>query len=135
LGLLARREHSRRELDYKLRARGFETQAVAAVLAQLEAENLVSDGRFAESYTRHRIASGYGPIRIRKELRERGVSDALISESVDAGDDVWMARLAEAQAKRFGSGSGIDRRERARQARFLEYRGFTADQIRRALDL
>jgi len=132
LDLLARREHSRLELERKLRTREHHEAVIAAVLDQLEADSLLSDRRFAESFVRARIARGQGPNRIRMELIERGVAecDQALSE---AGCD-W-SRLARAtRGRRFGAEIPADWADRAKQARFLEYRGFTADQIHNALE-
>ncbi|HKK05776.1 MAG TPA: regulatory protein RecX [Gammaproteobacteria bacterium] len=130
---LARREHSTRELEHKLGARGFEPAAVAGALEGLAAEGLLSDERFAEAFVASRIEKGSGPRRIQAELRERGLTDELIARYVDFSDRHWRERAARARRKRFGAAPPGDLHERARQARFLQYRGFTADQARAAL--
>jgi SOS response regulatory protein OraA/RecX len=75
--LLARREHARTELGRKLSQRGFSESLVGEVLDALEAENLLSDRRFTESFVEQRMARGQGPLKIRHELRERGISAEL----------------------------------------------------------
>ena len=92
-----------------------------------------SDARYAEQYVAQRAARGYGPARIRAELRERGIEDAVIADWLDERDPVWKERLAEVARKRFGAAGPADLRDRARRARFLEYRGFGAELIRRVL--
>jgi regulatory protein len=134
LELLARREHSRRELERKLAARGFAPEVVAAVLADLEESGALKDARFAESFVRARAARGQGPERIRAELRERGVADARAEEALAAADVDWLATARAVRAKRFGAEPPRDYAERARQARFLQYRGFDGAQIRAALE-
>jgi regulatory protein len=131
--LLAGREHARSELRRKLLARGQEADVVDAVLDDLTRRGLQSDARFAEQYVAARAARGYGPVKIRAELRERGLDDALIEEHLDERDAVWRQRLEAAARKRFGAGAPADYADRARRARFLEYRGFGADLIRRTL--
>jgi len=131
--LLARREHSRRELAAKLRSRGAEGEAIDEVLEALAREGLQSDARFAESYTHSRRERGYGPLRIRGELNERGVDDALIEEALAAFDD-WERLGEEVRLRKFGRRPPRDWPERAKQMRFLQYRGFAAEQIRAALD-
>ncbi|NIR61030.1 MAG: regulatory protein RecX [Gammaproteobacteria bacterium] len=133
LDLLARREHSRAELARKLESKGFDAVAVAAALDDLAARDLVSDRRFTESYVRARAERGFGPMRVRAELRERGIDDALAAEYVDERAAQWAERLEAARRKRFGPDAPGDARERARQSRFLEQRGFTSEQIRRSL--
>jgi len=131
--LLATREHSRAELRRKLLARGGDSDAVEGVLDGLARRRLQSDERYAEQYAEQRAARGYGPLRIRAELRERGIDAVVIDEWLDERDPVWRERLAEVARKRFGATGPADFRERGRRARFLEYRGFGADLIRRVL--
>jgi regulatory protein len=91
--------------------------------------------RFTESFIRSRLARGQGPVRIRAELAERGVADEQVAELLRATDVDWLAKARAVRSKRFGASPPRDYRERARQARFLQYRGFTADQARAALEL
>jgi regulatory protein len=133
LDLLARREHSRRELERKLAARGFAADLIGSTLDELEASGSLATARFAESFVRSRAARGKGPVKIRAELAERGVAGddagALRDPEVD-----WVAAARAARAKRFGSDPPHDYQERARQARFLQQRGFNSAQISAALD-
>jgi len=132
LDLLARREHSRRELARKLATRGIQDRAVVdEVLAALEAEGLLSDVRFVEQFIWSRVQRGAGPLKIHAELRERGVDERLIEDSIEALADDWPALLREVREKRFGRAVPDDLRERSRQMRFLQQRGFTAEQIGR----
>ena len=99
-------------------------------MAELKQEGSQSDTRFTDSYIYHRIQRGYGPLRIMQELRERGIEDGIISGALDESGEDWISRLIDVHAKKFGSSIPADYKERARQSRFLQYRGFTADQIR-----
>lgn len=130
--LLARREHSARELGRKLRERGFARDAVEEVIEGLVGERLVDDRRFAEAMTASRAGRGQGPVRIRAVLQEHGLDEGLVQQALDESDTDWPALAAAVRKKRFGR-LPADYRERARQARFLQYRGFTADQIQHAL--
>lgn len=123
--LLARREHSRRELRIKLEARGFDPTAILPALDELERQGLLSEARFVESYVRSRCEKGFGPLRIAAELRERGVSDTLIDRHLDPGDPRWLSRARAAHARRYPGGATGDRKERARRVRFLAGRGFS----------
>lgn len=131
---MAKREHSKTELQRKLDARGYEAQAVRTVLDQLEAEQLQSDERFIEAFVHHRTDKGYGPCRIAQELRQRGISDNLLATYIDLNELAWHERAAVVRQKRFGSELPSDYRERARQSRFLQYRGFTSEQIRHVMN-
>jgi regulatory protein len=132
MDLLARREHSRLELERKLAARSFDEALVADVLDELEHDGLLSAERFAQSFVEARYARGQGPRRIGRELAERGV-DAPPGLIDDARFD-WDALARATRARRFGAEAPASFEDKARQARFLEYRGFSHDQIRRALE-
>lgn len=141
LDLLARREHAVAELRRKLqthvdgraRPQALDAGAIDEVLAVLQADGLLSDERFTEAFVRYRNNNGYGPQRIQAELRERGVSEKIAAIYLDFSDPQWLERAASARSKRFGEDKPKDFKQRARQARFLQYRGFTADQVRWAL--
>jgi len=135
LELLARREHSRRELTRKLVARGYPDDMIASALDALERSGALAETRFTESFVRARVAKGQGPARIRVELAQRGVADENIEGALrEAGVD-WLETIRAVRRKRFGLDVPRDYRERARQARFLEYRGFGSAEIRAALEL
>jgi len=133
LDLLARREHSRRELERKLGARGFPDDAIAATLDALEESGALAAARFTESFIRARVAKGQGPARIRAELAARGIDREQAAELLRAAGIDWAALAASVRDERFGAERPSDFKERARQARFLEYRGFDRGQIGRAL--
>lgn len=133
--LLTNREHSRLELARKLAARGYPDDAIDAALDGLAADGLLSEARLIEGYVAERLAKGFGPLRIAAELRDKGLSAAAIAPHVDLDDARCLTLMAAARAKRFGPQPPIDRRELAKQARFLEYRGFPAHLIGRLLDL
>jgi regulatory protein len=134
LELLARREHSRRELTRKLAARGFPDDVIGAALEELERSGALADARFTDSFVRSRIAKGQGPQRIRAELAQRGIADSEADDGLQAADVDWLAKIRAVRAKRFGAHLPRDFAERARQARFLQYRGFDSAQIRAALE-
>jgi regulatory protein len=135
LDLLARREHSRRELTRKLGARGYPDDMIASALDGLERSGALAEARFTESFVRARVAKGQGPARIRAELAQRGVADDNVEGALrEAGVD-WLATIRTVRRKRFGPELPRDFCERARQARFLEYRGFGSAEIRAALEL
>jgi regulatory protein len=134
LELLARREHSRRELTRKLAARGFPDDVLSPVLDELERSGALADARFTDSFVRSRISKGQGPQRIRAELAQRGIADQEADDVLRGADVDWLATIRAVRAKRFGPELPRDYAERARQARFLQYRGFDSAQIRAALE-
>lgn len=133
MDLLARREHSRQELQQKLASRGFDAVLVDEVIGQLTNENLQSDDRYTETYVNERRNKGFGPLRIRQVLRSRGIDDPLIDQYLDPNDSEWTRLAAEVQQQRFGVIESGDQRTYAKAVRFLQQRGFTGEQIRRAL--
>lgn len=134
MALLARREHSRWELARKLRARGYAMAEIDTTLEILATSGMLSNQRFAEAYIRMRIQRGYGAVRIRLELEQRGVDTELIMRSLDSYMDAfWLEQLVIVRQKRFGKILPIEQNERVKQLRFLQYRGFTMDQIYQVL--
>jgi regulatory protein len=129
LNALARREFSRFELERKLSGKGYNGTSVAQLLDQLESEGLLSDSRFAESFVCSRRQRGFGPLRIKMELRERGVDDALIRTNLDDPAIEWLGLARQAFQKRFGREKIRDTREYARRVRFLQGRGFSKPTI------
>lgn len=137
LSLLARREHSRRELAQKLERKGQAREAVVEALDQLLAEGYQSDERFGEMLVRSRISQCYGPVRIRAELRSHGLDDRLVEALLaDAGQQTDWSKLAEAALHhRYGDAVSDDFVECSKHAGFLQRRGFPADIARRASSL
>lgn len=131
--LLAAREHTRAELSRKLTTRGHAPEIVAEVLGDLAGRGLQSDERFTEQYVELRTRKGYGPLRILAELAEKGIAEELARDWLDPRDPAWRDQLREVARAKFGAGPPADRKDMARRARFLEYRGFPQDHIRRLL--
>ena len=134
MDLLARREHSAQELRLKLLARDYEPDEIDVAIERLVDEGLISDARFAEAFTASRVRKGQGPIRIRGELEQRGVADHLIDAGLEAAEVDWLTAAREVRVRKYGAERPTEYKERARQSRFLQYRGFTGEQIARAFD-
>lgn len=132
LKLLARREHSARELERKLKARGIGAEEAAAAVAHATAQGWQADSRFAEMLVRSRVAGGYGPVRIEAELEVAGVPAEQVRAALEAAEVDWRALAVEVHAKRFGAPPASPA-ERAKQYRYLQGRGFDAGQIGAAL--
>ncbi len=129
--LLARREHTRVELARKLAGLGT-PEEIEAVLADMEASQLQSDNRTAESYLRSN-ASRLGTSRLRHTLKTRGVAPEMIEQQLtqaELPDEIERARAA--WSRKF-SAAPADVKEWARQARFLQSRGFAGDIVRKLL--
>lgn len=131
--LLARREHGTDELRRKLRSKGYEAAAVDRVVEKLGTKRLVSDDRFVSTFVHHHAKRGQGPVRIRAELRQQGIANETLETALNGAEIDWNELAGDVRRRKFGSGRPRSVAERAKQARFLQYRGFTADQIRAAL--
>ncbi|QJD60669.1 regulatory protein RecX [Pseudomonas sp. gcc21] len=129
LDLLARREHTRLELQRKLRQREAPADLLEVELDRLEDDGLLSDERFCEAYVHARSQRGYGPQRLRQEMRERGVAEHLIDSILRDEVYDWSALARETFHKRFPEGEARDARERAKQLRFMQYRGFAGYEV------
>jgi regulatory protein len=117
----------------KLNKRQADPDLLEQVLDQLQQANLQSDERFTESFIESRINKGQGPLRIRQELRERGIGAGLIDHYLDIYNGEWCDLLKQVHDAKFGPGQVRESRELAKRVRFLEYRGFPSELIRELL--
>ena len=126
LAALARREYSRAELAAKLD--GCPADDIAAVLDTLAARGWQSDARFAASYLRgHR---GYGRLKMRHELEQRGIRGELLRDTLDSAD--WVAAARDVYQKKY-SAPATTPQERAKRQRFMAQRGFNYEEIQQAM--
>ncbi len=126
--LLARRDFASAELRAKLRSQGFDEGVAGEVIAELAARGVLDDRRFAENYVNWHAGRGQGPIRIAADLRRHGLSEGLIDAALASGPD-WHALARRARSAKFGRQPPATWADKARQARFLQYRGFSSDHI------
>lgn len=129
IALLARRDLTSGELRKKLDSQGYDAAVIAAVVAELAAERFLDDARSAENYVMYHSGRGHGPLRIAADLRTLGVPDPLIETALASVPD-WRALARQARIRKFGAELPEELSERTRQARFLQYRGFSSDDIR-----
>ena len=102
LDLLARREHSRLELERKLLQRSFVPEIVEEVLDRLQTDGLLDEGRFLDSFIRTRIGKGQGPARIQAELGQRGIDRSRVQAWLREAEFNWPSLAAGVREKRFG---------------------------------
>jgi regulatory protein len=112
--------------------RGFEPDAVRAALASLIDQRYVDDARYAERFVVLRAQRGHGPLRIRRDLADLGLPASLVDTQLQSHGQ-WPQLARAVLRKRFGAGAAGSWRDKARRARFLQYRGFGSDDIRSAL--
>ena len=132
MDFLARREYGEHELVRKLADKGYKRSVVEDEIARLGEEGLQSDTRFAEAFVQSRINQGKGPVRIRADLAGRGIRDGVIEGAIEAAGCDWYELAEHERVKKFGSEVPNDFKEKARQMRFLQYRGFEQDHIQSA---
>jgi regulatory protein len=124
LGLLVRREQSRRGLERKLAARGIEPDVAEAAVARLAGQGYQDDVRFAASFARDRASAGYGPVRIRQELAGHGLDAEACDAALQACEADWAGRASELVARRFTALALADPARRRKAVEFLLRRGF-----------
>jgi regulatory protein len=130
--LLARRDFAIGELHSRLVRRGFTAETATAAIQELVEERMLDDVRYAGNYVSYHSGRGEGPLRIANDLREFGLPDSLIEAALAEGPD-WRVLARDVRLRKFGAELPASWPEKARQARFLQYRGFSSDHIRSAL--
>ncbi|KAF3983700.1 MAG: regulatory protein RecX [Methylococcales symbiont of Hymedesmia sp. n. MRB-2018] len=129
LRLLTRREHSQKELRDKLALRGFDHSQTQGVIDALKQQGWQSDQRFFESYARHRIKKGFGPIKIKADIQKHGIQSIdLEAVLLELADD-WLEILEQAYSKKYAEDVMITDSERMKRSRFLLQRGFSGEMI------
>lgn len=129
--LLAIREHSVLELSNKLISKfeDVDVSTVYAVVDELIKLKYLSDERFAESYVRARANKGFGPVKIKIELKGKGVSNSLIQDYLKHDSGMWFDNAERQYLKKYGDASVTDYNTWTKRARFMQSRGFTMEHI------
>jgi len=128
MNLLARREHTVKELIQKLSRRFPDTPLLQSEIQRLTDENLQSDERFAENFVSYRSGLGFGLMRIRQDMRQRGLTDYEISLALKKAELDWRVIAEEVYHKKYGELPAEDIKEKAKRVRFMQYRGFSNDE-------
>jgi regulatory protein len=131
MDLLSRREHSTYELTRKLKKRDFDMDAIETALDRLQQDNLLSDSRFIESIVNSRVNAGFGPFKILYELRQKGISTEQAEDYLSGLSVDWEPLMAVQRSKKFGPDLPVDYKEKMKQARFLQNRGFSPESVMR----
>jgi regulatory protein len=132
VALLARRDYASGELRSRLKRKGFDPALVESTIQELVEERALNDARYVTNYVSYQAARGQGPLRISADLQALELPGDLVGAALAAGPD-WRALARDVRVRKFGSEAPKDWAEKARQARFLQYRGFSSDHIRLAL--
>jgi regulatory protein len=131
LRLLSQREHSRKELEQKLKPHEETPGELAEALDFLVAKDFINEKRVVESVVNRR-ASKLGAARVRQELVAKGLPADDIAEAVESMRSTELDRALQVWRKRFGTPPS-DASERAKQVRFLVSRGFAPEVVRRVV--
>ncbi|QUX92982.1 RecX family transcriptional regulator [Marinomonas sp. A3A] len=133
LSLLSHREHSKKELVTKLKTRGHEEEEISAIIERLEEMNYLNDERFAEIFVRSRLSKPLGASRIQQELIQKGINSELAKTAITDANADWFELAKQLKERRFGEEISTDFKEKAKQSRYLQYRGFDFEQIKYAI--
>ena len=134
MDFLARREYGQTELIKKLAGKGYDRSVAEQAVRELTEDGLQSDHRFAENFVQSRVNQGKGPVRIRLDLGQRGVDDAVIELAIEDSSANWFALARDVRLRKFGAGNPPDFNAKAKQMRFLQYRGFEQDHVQAAFN-
>lgn len=126
LKMLMRREHSKLELRQKLNLKDFDDAVINDSLSLLAEQKYQSDERFSEAFILMRFNQGKGPIKISMELKSRGITE------FDLTLFNWFELAKDVKYKKFGDSKFLDYKEKSKQKRFLQSRGFGFDEINQA---
>ena len=135
--MLSRRDYSTNELQRRIERRIRETEkdsptapeCLPQVIERLLESQYLDDNRTIYSFFRGYLNKSYGPLRIRQELRLKGFPSEIIERVLEETDTDWYALCQEVKEKKFGTAKPKDFKERAKQVRYLQYRGFTSAYI------
>ncbi|MBU1293955.1 MAG: recombination regulator RecX [Gammaproteobacteria bacterium] len=133
LSLLSHREHSKQELVTKLKTKGHEEEEISATIERLEEMNYLNDERFAEIFVRSRLSKPLGASRIQQELIQKGINSELAKTALSEANADWFELAKQLKERRFGEEISTDFKEKAKQSRYLQYRGFDFEQIKYAV--
>ncbi|MEF1288418.1 recombination regulator RecX [Vibrio sp. M260118] len=131
--LLSRRDHGEFELYQKLTLKGYDEEAIQEAVNFCLDHNYLDDLRYAKSQVRQHVYKGHGERRIRQELQQKKVADWVVDKAMEEEPQDWFDLAKQAAEKKFKGRVAKDQKEYAKQVRFLQYRGYSFEQISYAL--
>lgn len=131
--LLSRRDHGEYELYQKLALKGYDEQEIQQAVNFCQDHNYLDDLRYAKSQIRQHVYKGHGERRIRQELQQKRVADSVVEAALVEEPQDWFELAKQAAQKKFKGNRAKDQKEYAKQVRFLQYRGYSFEQISYAL--
>tara|TARA_B110000008_G_scaffold143726_1_gene145491 strand:+ start:127 stop:582 length:456 start_codon:yes stop_codon:yes gene_type:complete len=133
MDFLARREYSSKEIYQKMSRRVEYKEMLEDSIDQLVKEGLISDERYAESYFQSRKNRGFGPLRIKNELKQKGVNESLFNE-IQEGTD-WSVMAMNVLQKKVRGKFPEEQKDVLKLKNFLNYRGFNFQDIDKAFSM
>jgi len=133
IDLLSRRDHSRHELQQKLKLKGGESDDILAVIDWCSRENYQSDSRYCAMLVRAKVNKGYGPAVVSQAAREQGIERELLVQTLEELDIDWFALALTQYQKKFADKPVKDFQDKQKRMGFLQRRGFNSAQIQYAL--
>ncbi len=131
--MLSRREHSQKECLDKLLLKGFAEDEIWEVLNQFVVKDIQSDARFVYHFIRHSMQKGQGWFRIKQGLKVHNIEPFLVDEALAELEPDWFEIAYQVKLKRFGEVLAVDIKDKQKQMRFLQYRGFSMEEIEHAI--
>ena len=131
--LLSRRDHGQYELCQKLALKGYEESDIEAAINFCLDHNYLDDLRYAKSQVRQHVYKGHGERRIRQELNQKRVAESIVDAAIAEEQQDWFELARMVAEKKFKGIKAKDQKEYAKQVRFMQYRGYSFDQISYAL--
>lgn len=131
--LLGRKEYSRAELTQKLQQYADNIDEVHAIVEQMIEYNYQNDERFAQQVFRSQLAKGQGPQRIKQKIQQKSVDLQFIADQLEATN--WLGEAYALKVRKFGVEITTDPKIKAKQVRFLQYRGYSLDTIFKVIEM
>lgn len=131
--LLSRRDHGEYELYQKLAQKGYSEEDIQQAVNFCLNHNYLDDLRYAKSQIRQHVYKGHGERRIKQELNQKRVAESVIERALKEEPQDWFELAKQAADKKFKGTKAKDQKEYAKQVRFLQYRGYSFEQISYAL--
>lgn len=132
--LLSRREHSQNELRKKLSDMEVSKDLIDETIAKFAGKDIQSDERYAEAVVRGAYRKGKGPVFVKRQLNEHDIDFDLVKSLIAEEDFDWFESSKAVRCKRFGDDLPQEWKDKQKQMRFLQYRGFTQEQINYAFE-
>lgn len=130
--LLAKREYSKFTLYRKLLQHGADPQQAEQLIEELAQAHYQSDERMTEMLIRSQVRQGRGPQRIQQEIKKHQLNPALAQQEMQHIN--WLQQAMDLKIRKFGREIAKDPKIKAKQIRFLQYRGFTMDVIMKVIN-